>query len=82
MRGIQPPAFDVGDLHFTHWDFNPRDGWLGKAWLVTSAVDAKNFGDACHAFWIPINGYRPGLVLSVNAIPSIAFSRFLWLGMI
>src|SRR4051812_11245260 len=55
MRGVEPPAFDVGDLHFIHWDFNHRDGWPSNAWLVTSEIDAQTFDDAYRTFWIPVD---------------------------
>lgn len=44
-------GFDAHGLHFSHWEFNPRDGWIGNAWLVTGSVEAETFLEAYKTFW-------------------------------
>jgi len=40
------PAFDLLDIKFVHWEFNPRDGWMHNYWLATGNIDASSLDEA------------------------------------
>lgn len=40
------PAFDLLDIKFVHWEFNPRDGWMHNYWLATENIEASSLDEA------------------------------------
>jgi len=44
------PFFEVQGIHFSHWDFNHTDGWLGDAWLAKDDVEANSLDEAHTSF--------------------------------
>jgi hypothetical protein len=42
--------FDFEGIHFEHYEFNLRDGWLTDYWLATKEVEAKSWHEAANTF--------------------------------
>jgi hypothetical protein len=40
------PAFNLLDIMFVHWEFNPRDGWMHNYWLATGNIEASSLDEA------------------------------------
>ena len=43
-------AFSVGQIRFSHWDFDLSRGWLSDWWLAKASIDADNYKAAFKTF--------------------------------
>jgi hypothetical protein len=43
-------AFSVGEVRYSHWDFDFNRGWPTDAWLAEAWIDAENYKAAFRAF--------------------------------
>jgi len=57
--------FSYQDFDFCHWDFNCRDGWVGKAWTAKKVIAAPNVLEA-------INNFRDELIPIVDRIAFVS----------
>ncbi|NQV88044.1 MAG: hypothetical protein HQ402_00620 [Parcubacteria group bacterium] len=73
----KPASFKVGDVEFTHWDFNHRDGWSTDAWIATTEVEADNFVDAVNILAKKLNQIIPRIALISQSYVEYFFEPFL-----
>ena len=48
-------AFSVGQMRYSHWDFDINRGWPSDYWLAEGSIDAKNYHAAFRAFRHELN---------------------------
>jgi hypothetical protein len=71
------PVFDLLDVKFVHWDFNPRDGWLHNYWLAMGNIEASNLDQAFKLFRDQLGKIVPKIALIAQCYVDSVFQPFL-----
>src|SRR6266849_5578354 len=61
--GTIAASFSVGQVRFSHWDFDYGKGWLSDWWLAEAQIEADNYRDAFKAFQRDLNRVVPRISL-------------------
>jgi hypothetical protein len=61
--GRMEAAFDVGQVRYSHWDFDHSRGWPSDFWLAAGSVEAENYKEAFMTFRRELNSVVPKIAL-------------------
>ncbi len=48
-------TFSVGQVRYSHWDFDPNKGWPSDCWLAEASIEAENYKAAFRIFRQDLN---------------------------
>jgi len=56
-------TFSVGQVRYSHWDFDPNKGWPSDCWLAEASIEAENYKAAFRIFRQDLNRVVPRISL-------------------
>src|SRR5437667_12866354 len=62
-EGRMEASFSVGQVRFSHWDFDFSRGWLSDWWLAEASIEGENYKAAFGTFRQDLNRVVPRISL-------------------